>query len=120
MKRPKHRKGEIGSDVLKWSMTIGGGVMVIAVLAIVLGAFRDSSICPQGYSQNSTAGNCYLDSNHATKAGYTMEANISGRGLTFLDNSTSKFGTAGTILGVLLLLGLVAGIGYFGYNKIRN
>ena len=94
--------------------------MVMAVLAIVLGAFTNSSACASGYTQNTTAGNCYLNSNHSVKAGYNLEANISGRGLTFLDNATSKFSTAGTIVGVLLLLGLVAGIGYFGYNKIRN
>lgn len=94
--------------------------MVIAVLAIVLGAFRDSTICSTGYTQNTSASNCYLNTNNSVKAGYTVEANISGRGLTFMDNATSKFSTAGTIVGVLLLLGLVAGIGYFGYNKMRE
>ena len=120
MKRRTQRKGEIGSDILKWSMSIGGAVMVIAVLAIVLGAFQDTTACATGYTENATALNCYLNTNNSVKAGYTVEYNISGRGLTFLDNATSKFGTAGTIVGVLLLLGLVAGIGYFGYNKIKQ
>lgn len=92
----KNKKGQMGNQVLTSALSIGGAVMVIAVLAIVLGAFRDS-----------TTANTY-------------EYNISNRGLTFLDNATSKFGTAGTIVGVLVLLGLVAGIGYFGYNKIRG
>lgn len=83
-----------GADtILAASIGFAGAVMVIAVLAIVLGAFRDS-----------TTANTY-------------EYNISNRGLTFLDNATSKFATAGTILGVLLLLGLVVGAGYLGYQK---
>lgn len=91
----KNKKG-MADNVLSAALSIGGAVMVIAVLAIVLGAFRDG-----------TTANSY-------------EYNISNRGLTFLDNATSKFGTAGTIVGVLVLLGLVAGIGYFGYNKIKG
>ena len=46
-----------------------------------------------------------------TSLGYAY--NISGNGLIGIDNTTSYFGTAGTIAGVALLLGIVIGAFYF-------
>lgn len=46
-----------------------------------------------------------------TSDGYAY--NISGNGLTGIDNTTSYFGTAGTIAGVALLLTIVIGAFYF-------
>ncbi len=46
-----------------------------------------------------------------TSDGYAY--NISGNGLVGIDNTTSYFGTAGTIAGVALLLTIVIGAFYF-------
>jgi len=46
-----------------------------------------------------------------TSDGYAY--NISNNGLTGIDNTTSYFGTAGTIAGVALLLTIVIGAFYF-------
>jgi len=46
-----------------------------------------------------------------TSLGYAY--NISGNGLKGIDNTTSYFGTAGTIAGVALLLTIVIGAFYF-------
>ena len=75
---------------------LGIGVIVIAVIAIMLGAFQTGL----------TAG--------------SYEYNVTGRGLTFLDNATSKFGTAGTIVGVLFLLGILGGGAFLGYKAYKS
>ena len=80
-------------------VSLGVGVIVIAVIAIMLGAFQDD------LTASST------------------EYNVTGRGLEFLDNATSKFSTAGTIVGVLFLLGIIGlggMLGYQGYQKMRS
>lgn len=46
----------------------------------------------------------------------SLPYNISGNGLTFLSNTTGQLGTAGTILGVSLLLVIIAGVGFAGYS----
>jgi len=55
-------------------------------------------------------GNVYIDYSHYT---WTHHLNITNSGLTGLDNTTSYFGTAGTIAGVALLLTIVIGAFYF-------
>jgi hypothetical protein len=80
-------------------VSLGVGVIVIAVIAIMLGAFR------------------------ADLTANSYEYNVTTRGLTFLDNATSKFGTAGTIVGVLFLLAVIGGGGVLGvmaYRKVRS
>lgn len=87
------RKGQVGS----WggiAMAVGGGVLGIAVLAIVLQAFRDSQ------TVNSSA------------------YNITQGGLSFLTNATEQFGTAGTILGVMLIVAIVGIFGFLGYQQL--
>lgn len=77
---------------------LGIGVVSIVVLAIMLGALQTSQ----------TAG--------------SLPANITGQGLTFLDNVSKQLGTAGTILGVSLLLLIIGAIGfgaYSGYKKMQ-
>jgi hypothetical protein len=104
-------------------VALGVGVITIAVIAIMLGAFRDDVECQTGYTFNSTASNCYLTTNASVKDGTTIEYNVTGRGLTFLDNATSKFGTAGTIVGVLFLLAVIGGGGVLGvmaYRKVKG
>lgn len=92
------RKGN-SNMVVQAIVALGVGVIVIAVIAIMLGAFRTD-----------------LTAN-------SYEYNVTTRGLTFLDNATSKFATAGTIVGVLFLLAIIAGggvLGYMGYQKLKN
>jgi hypothetical protein len=101
MKLPqmKHmdKKGQ-AEAIVQVIVALGIGVIVIAVIAIMLGAFQSD-----------------LTVNSA-------EYNVTGRGLTFLDNATDKFSTAGTIVGVLFLLGILGGgafMGYAAYKKAR-
>jgi hypothetical protein len=50
-------------------------------------------------------------------------ANITGDGLVFADNFSSQWGLAGTILGYVLVLAILALIGvggYMGYQKVRG
>jgi len=94
----KQKKGN-AQAVTGAIVAVGIGVIVIAVIAIMLGAFQAD------LTENST------------------EYNVTGRGLTFLDNATSKFGTAGTIVGVIPLLGIIGVGGYLGvqgYRKMRG
>lgn len=90
------KRGIGPGDVTSWVTLIAVAIFVIVVFAIMLGALQTS-----------------LTSN-------SVEYNITGRGLTFLDNSTSKFGTAGTILGVLLLLGVIGAAGLGGYAAYKK
>ena len=95
MKQLKNKRGN--SDMVVTAIVgLGIGVIVIAVIAIMLGAFRD------GLTAN------------------TYEYNVTTRGLTFLDNATSKFSTAGTIVGVLFLLGILAVGGFGGYALYKK
>lgn len=91
-----NKKGMTPGDVTAVIASIALGIFVIVVFAIMLGALQDDQ----------TAG--------------SLEYNITGRGLTFIDNATSKFGTAGTIVGVLLLLGLVGLAGFGGYKAYQR
>jgi hypothetical protein len=97
MKSINGKRGNIGG-FMSVVLGIGIGVVTIAVLAIMLGAFRTS-----------------LTAN-------SYEYNVTSRGLSFLDESTKQFSTAGTITGVTLLLAIIALIGfgaYAGYQKMR-
>lgn len=88
------RKGQTGG----WAgiaLGIAAGVIGLGVMAIVLGAFSDSQ--PNGSD---------------------AQAIIDG-GLTFLLNATAQFGTAGTILGVMLIVAIVAAFGFYAYQQTR-
>lgn len=91
----KSKRGQTGG-FLAVVAGIGVGVITIAVLAIMLGAFSTS-----------------LTAN-------SYEKNITNRGLEFLDNATDQFSTAGTILGVTLLLAIVALVGFGGYSAYKK
>ena len=90
-----NKKGQ-AEAVVKTIVALGIGVIVIAVIAIMLGAFQSDLTTD------------------------SMEYNVSGRGLTFLDNATSKFGTAGTIVGVMFLLGILGGGAFLGYQAYKR
>lgn len=96
-KQQMSKKGQVGAW-LTAGIAVIGGLVVWAVSAIVMQAFRDSQ------TTNSYA------------------YNISQGGLTFLANASSQLGTAGTILGVSLLLVIMGAVGfgaYMGYQKFR-
>lgn len=75
---------------------IAVGVVLFVVLAIMLGALQTS------------------------QTANSLPYNITGNGLTFLTNATSQFGTAGTILGVSLLLVIIGAIGLGGYGAYKK
>jgi len=59
----------------------------------------------------------YIDYSHYTP---THQMNITISGLQGVDNTTSYFGTAGTIVGVTLLLTIVIGAFYFISRRERG
>lgn len=75
---------------------LGIGVVSIVVIAIMLGALQDSQTAS------------------------SLPYNITGQGLTFLDNTSAQLGTAGTIVGVSLLLLIIGAIGFGGYAMYRK
>lgn len=92
----KNRRGQSGVW-LNLVLGLGIGVVSVVVVAIMLGALQDSQV-----------------------AG-SLPANITGQGLSFLDNVSKQLPTAGTIAGVALLLLIIGAIGfgaYYGYKKM--
>ena len=91
----KNRKG-MAEGITKMIVGVGIGVIVIAVIAIMLGAFQAD-----------------LTTN-------TAEYNVTQQGLNFLTNATDKFDTAGTIVGVLVLLFVLGAAGFGGYAAYQK
>jgi len=90
------RRGQALDGWAGFGMAMGAAVVAFVVLAIMLGAL-----------QGTTTAN-------------SVEYNITGNGLTFLSNTTGQLGTAGTILGVSLLLVIIAGVGFAGYSAYQK
>lgn len=79
------RRNGFADGVTNLIVGVGLGVIVIAVIAIMLGAFQ------------------------ADNTANSHEYNVTAQGLSFLDNATDKFDTAGTIVGVMVLLAVIGG-----------
>lgn len=116
-----HKKGNTSGWQL-FGYSIAVGVVTFAVLAILLQAFLTTSSvsCPALYTYNTSSDSCYLTSNASVTAPTTIAGNVTRDGLTFIDNTTSQFSTAGTVLGVSLLLLIIAALGIGGYKYYRN
>lgn len=119
-KSPTFPSNKKGMDAGVWSTFAIGLVMAVVgfvVLSILLGAFKTTSLaCASGYTFNATSNNCYLNTNASATTTITTAGTVTDNGLTFLGNTTAQLGTAGTILGVSLLLVIIAGIGFAGYS----
>ena len=89
---------------------LGVGILTIAILAIILGALRTSTI-------TNTVG---CNTSTSTFTNCPTEYNVTVDGLTFLDNTTSQLGTAGTIMGVILLLLIIGALGFGGYAAYQK
>lgn len=89
------RKG-FADGITNTIVSVGIGVIVIAVIAIMLGAFQSD------LTVNSS------------------EYNVTAQGLGFLTNATEKFDTAGTIVGVLVLLAVIGGGAFLGAKGLRS
>lgn len=79
-----------------WVIGIGITVVTIVVLAIMLGALQTSQTAA------------------------SLPYNITGQGLTFLDNTSKQLPTAGTVIGVALLLLIIGGLGLGGYMMYKK
>ena len=119
---PSGKRGN--SDIGMWTtfgIVLAVSVVSLVVLAILLGAFKTTSLsCPSSYTFNASADNCYSNANNSIKSSLTGAGNITNDGLEFLTNVSSQLGTAGTILGVSLLLVIIAGVGFAGYSAYRK
>lgn len=89
------------AQFLDYAVGFGVGIVGFVIVVILLQSLQTSS----GVTANSYA------------------FNITGDGLTFADNFSSQWGLAGTILGYVLVLAILALIGvgaYAGYQKVRG
>jgi hypothetical protein len=95
------------------------GVVSIVVVAILLYALKtSSSSCPTGFVFNQTNQLC---SNASVNGqALTYAGNITADGLTFVGNTTSQLPTAGTLLGVVLLLVVIGGLVYAGWRGYQK
>lgn len=96
MKLSSRRGQDAAGGWAMFGVALTVAIVSFVVLAIMLGALQSSQT--------------------VNSASY----NISGNGLTFLSNVGSQFGTAGTILGVSLLLVIIAGVGFAGYSAYQR
>ena len=103
-KQKMNRKGMV-EGVVKMIVGVGIGVIVISVVAIMLGAFKEDLV-PGGDDAACNAVN---------RTNCPVEYNVTEQGLSFLTNATDKFDTAGTIVGVLVLLFILGAAGFGGY-----
>jgi hypothetical protein len=92
----RSKRGQAAGGWVTFGVALAISVVSFVVLAIMLGALRDS------------------------QTANSLPYNISQNGLTFLSNVTGQLGTAGTILGVSLLLVIIAGIGFAGYSVYKS
>ena len=90
------RRGQAAAGWASFGIGLAIAVVSFVVLAIMLGALQTS------------------------QTANSLPYNISGNGLTFLSNTTAQLGTAGTILGVSLLLVIIAGVGFAGYTAYQK
>lgn len=90
------RRGQAAGGWASFGVALAISVVSFVVLAIMLGALQTS------------------------QTANSLPYNISGNGLTFLSNVTGQLGTAGTILGVSLLLVIIAGVGFAGYSAYQK
>lgn len=117
---PRGQRGQV-NNWAGFGVVIAISVVSFVVLAILLGAFKTTSLaCDSGYTYNASADNCYLTANASITTGMTAAGNVTNNGLTFLGNTSGQLGTAGTILGVSLLLVIIAGVGFAGYSAYRK
>jgi hypothetical protein len=117
---PKGKRGNT-KVWMQFGMVLSIAVVSFVVLAILLGAMKNTSLsCNSGYTYNASADNCYQDSNNSNKGGLNEAGNVTNDGLSFITNVTGQLGTAGTILGVSLLLVIIAGIGFAGYTQYQK
>jgi TRAP-type C4-dicarboxylate transport system permease small subunit len=125
-KQKINRKGT--SNFINVAVAFGVGIVGFVIVVILLQTLRTGSdsatLCPStGYTYNATADNCYLNTNGSVKSSLSFAANITNDGLVFSDNFSSQWGLAGTILGYVLVLGILALIGiggYMGWQKVRG
>ena len=104
-----------------FAIVLAISVVSFVVLSILLGAFKSSDLsCPSGYTFNASANKCYTGVNGTTVIGVNYAANITDYGLLFISNTTAQLGTAGTLLGVSLLLVIIAGVGFAGYTAYQK
>lgn len=100
-------------------IVIAISVVAFVVLAILLGAFKSTAlVCEAGFTYNASSDLCYNASINTRSL--NLAGNITNNGLSFLGNTSSQLGTAGTILGVSLLLVIIAGIGFAGYRQYQK
>jgi hypothetical protein len=90
------KRGNVGGGWAGIAMGFGVALIGLAIVAIVLGAFK------------------------TTQSSGTVAYTILNNTETFLLNATSQLGSAGTILGIMAIVAIVAVFGFLGYQKFNS
>jgi hypothetical protein len=102
MKMFNRKKGAIGfGDIAGIALAVGLGLLVMAAIAIAVAAFQTS----------------------ATASNYTQAVSVLGNTSSFFVNFATQLPTIGTVLGVMLLVGVVLaaiGGGVMLYSNVRG
>jgi hypothetical protein len=92
----ENKLGRRGNAWFTTIIAVGIGIVTLVVLAIMLGALKT------GLVANS------------------LEANITQSGLDFLKGATSQLSTAGTVVGVALILVVMGLVGFGVYSGVQK
>jgi len=116
-----NRKGQ--QDWASWQNIFTGIAAVIIVgivVAILLQAMAGdaSTMCQTGsHIYNATTNSCHSATNVSVTSAKTYAGNITNDGLTFVSNASDQYGTAGTVLGIAVVLVIFGAIGIWAYKK---
>lgn len=124
-KKALYKKGM--AQFIDYAIGFGVAVVGLVIVVILLQTMQTSTgnnMCANSaYVFNQSSGNCNDPGNVSATSGASFAGNITGQGLSFANNFSQQWGLAGTILGYVLVLAILALIGvgaYFGYNKVRG
>jgi hypothetical protein len=115
-----------GAFNMNWQMlllAVAGGVVTMAVLAILMNALlvNPSVSCSDtAHIFNQSTGTCNLVTNVSATSSLSTAGSVTVDGLSFLSNVGDQLGVAGTVLGVSLLLIIIGGIGLGAVMMVKR
>ena len=123
-----NRRGALpgGGGLVSLAMMFGTAVVGLVIVVILLQSLLGqgtTSCATTTYVYNTTTGLCNNAANASATGPVTTAANVTVNALTFNSNFSNQWGLAGTILGYVLVLGILALIGvggYMAYSKVRG
>jgi len=108
-----NKKGN--AEFVKVATAFGISIVGLVIAVILLQSMQTTTACPANFVYNATSNVCHQGTNVSNQSGMTYAGNITTDGITFMDNFSSQWGLAGTILGYTLVLAILALVGVGGY-----